>query len=98
MMTRVLLTFLVGLLVSLGALVSGVDPVLALEEWLYSERFNKEKVYWEGTVNGEPVQVTNQGVFLSGKFRSAFQLSDNEKCTYLFLGPAPGGPPRSSKS
>jgi len=74
MMTRVLLTFLVGLLVSLGALVSGVDPVLA-----------KEKVYWEGTVNGKPVQVTNQGVFLSGKFRSAFQLSDDEKCTYFFL-------------
>ena len=29
MMTRVLLTFLVGLLVSLGPLVSGVEPVLA---------------------------------------------------------------------
>ncbi|MDC1408823.1 caspase family protein [Candidatus Puniceispirillum sp.] len=31
MMTRVLLTFLVGLVVSLGALVSGVEPVLAYD-------------------------------------------------------------------
>ena len=29
MMTRLLLTLLVGLVVSLGALVSGVEPVLA---------------------------------------------------------------------
>ena len=41
MMTRVLLTFLVGLVVSLGALVSGVEPVLA-KNWNLSKKENEK--------------------------------------------------------
>ena len=64
MMTRVLLTFLVGLVVSLGTLVSGVEPVLA-KNWNLSKEekergeflsFNDERLCLAATGRGERVK------------------------------------------
>ena len=75
-MTRVLLTFLVGLLVSLGALVSGGSGVA----WA------KGKTLWSGLVSGEAVQITSDGVFFGQKFVPAYRLSDEQKCIYGLKG------------
>lgn len=75
-MKRSVLTILIGLVVLLGALVSGGFGVA----WA------KGKTLWSGVVSGETVQITSDGVFFGQKFVPAYRLSDEQKCVFGLQG------------
>ena len=77
MMTRFILTLFIGLVVSLGALVSGTGAVLASQ--IIWEGYQTQKFNFTG-VKRKKIQITVEGVSVDGVFLSPDKRSNEEVC------------------